>query len=115
MNKPRFGELEVISRAPAGPAHETPLLFIHGAYTGAWCWDEYFLAHFASLGYTSYAVSLSGHGKSRGRAYLDSFSIADYVEDVAEVVDRHAERDRFVKPWTSFDALAEGARRRAGR
>ena len=88
MNKPRFGELEVISRAPAGPAHETPLLFIHGAYTGAWCWDEYFLAHFASLGYTSYAVSLSGHGKSRGRAYLDSFSIADYVEDVAEVVDR---------------------------
>jgi len=27
---------------------------------------------------------------------------------LAEVVDRHAEGDRFVKPWTSFDALAEG-------
>ena len=25
-----------------------------------------------------------------------------------EVVDRHAEGDRFVKAWTSFDALAEG-------
>jgi hypothetical protein len=27
---------------------------------------------------------------------------------LAEVVDRHAEGDRFVKTWTSFDALAEG-------
>lgn len=27
---------------------------------------------------------------------------------LAEVVDRHHEGDRFVKPWTSFDALAEG-------
>lgn len=27
---------------------------------------------------------------------------------LAEVVDRHAEGDRFVKPWTSFDPLAEG-------
>ena len=27
---------------------------------------------------------------------------------LAEVVDRHAEGDRFVKAWTSFDALAEG-------
>jgi hypothetical protein len=27
---------------------------------------------------------------------------------LAEVVDRHAEGDRFVKTWTSFDPLAEG-------
>ena len=27
---------------------------------------------------------------------------------LAEVVDRHAEGDQFSKPWTSFDALAEG-------
>ena len=26
---------------------------------------------------------------------------------LAEVVDRHAEGDRFVKTWTSFDALAQ--------
>lgn len=28
--------------------------------------------------------------------------------ELAEVVDRHAEGDRFVKPWTSFDPLAAG-------
>ena len=27
---------------------------------------------------------------------------------LAEVTDRHSEGDRFVKPWTSFDPLAEG-------
>ncbi len=27
---------------------------------------------------------------------------------LAEVIDRHAEGDRFVKPWTSFDPLAAG-------
>ena len=90
MNRARFGDLEVLCRSPEGEAHETPLLFVHGAYTAAWCWDEFFLRHFAAQGYTAYAVSLSGHGGSRGRAYLDSFSIADYVDDVAEVVDKLA-------------------------
>jgi len=86
MNNSRFGDLEVLCHTPAGVAHETPLLFIHGAYTGAWCWDECFMPWFAEQGYSCYALSLSGHGRSRGRAYLDSFSISDYVDDVAEVV-----------------------------
>lgn len=88
MNRSRFGDLEVIVRTPAdGPAHRTPLLFVHGAYTAAWCWDEHFLPYFAQLGYTCYAVSLSGHGDSRRGGYLDGFSIANYVDDVAAVVE----------------------------
>lgn len=35
MNRARFGDLEVICRAPAGAARPTPLLFVHGAYTAA--------------------------------------------------------------------------------
>lgn len=65
-----------------------PLLFVHGAYAGAWCWDEHFLSFFADAGYASYAVSLTGHGGSRGRERLDHLSIADYVADVAEVAGR---------------------------
>ncbi|THF59390.1 alpha/beta hydrolase [Pseudothauera rhizosphaerae] len=87
MNTNRFGDLEVLCRAPAGRhIRPTPLLFVHGAYTGAWCWDEHFLPWFAAQGWTSYAVSLSGHGASRRRAPLDSFSLDDYVADLAEVV-----------------------------
>jgi pimeloyl-ACP methyl ester carboxylesterase len=86
MNRGRFGKLEVLSRTPASLPKPRPLLFIHGAFTGAWCWEEHFLPFFAEAGYASYAVSLSGHGHSRGREYLDSMSIADYVADVVEAV-----------------------------
>jgi pimeloyl-ACP methyl ester carboxylesterase len=85
MNTTRFGDLEVLCHAPARPSHSTPLLFIHGAYVSAWCWEEHFLPWFAARGWTAYAVSLSGHGHSRKRDHLDSYSIDDYVRDVAEV------------------------------
>lgn len=83
----RFGALEVLAHSPEGRApHPVPLLFIHGAYTGAWCWDEHFLPWFAERGYAAYALSLSGHGGSRRAGLLDNFSIADYVADVEAVV-----------------------------
>lgn len=87
MNNARFGDLEVIARTPSkGAPHPTPLLFVHGAYTGAWCWDEHFLAYFSARGYGTYALSLSGHGASRRGGHLDGFSLQDYVADVAEVI-----------------------------
>ena len=84
----RFDGLEVLTSIPDGklPVHKTPLLFIHGAYTAAWCWEEHFMPWFASQGYFCYALSLSGHGTSRGRKQLDNFGINDYVDDVATVV-----------------------------
>lgn len=88
MKAARFGELEVIAGLPQGAPRPTPLLFIHGAYAAAWCWEEHFLPFFAEAGYAAYAVSLSGHGGSRGRDRLDSFGIDHYVADVAEVAAR---------------------------
>lgn len=85
MSHSRFRNLEVLARVPSAPVKPVPLLFVHGAFTGAWCWDEHFLPFFAAAGYASYAVSLSGHGGSRGRDRLDQLSIADYVADVTEV------------------------------
>lgn len=79
--------LEVITRLPQqARKNSPPLLFIHGAYTAAWCWAEHFLTFFAAAGYACHAVSLSGHGRSRRRDILDSYSIDDYVGDVAEVI-----------------------------
>ena len=81
-------DLEVLHRPaqPAGADHP-PLLFVHGAFCGAWCWDEHFLPWFAQRGFDAHAVSLSGHGGSPGREQLDSFSVADYVADVRRVVE----------------------------
>ncbi|MGB1582023.1 MAG: alpha/beta hydrolase [Nevskiales bacterium] len=77
--------LEVISRNPQGPAKNTPLLFVHGAWHGAWCWQEYFLDWFAAQGFASYALSLRGHGNSGGAPQLRWASLNDYVADVASV------------------------------
>lgn len=86
MNTPRLQTREVLVHIPQqGTAHATPLLFVHGAFTAAWCWNEHFLPFFAAAGYPAYALSLSGHGASPGRERLDSLSISDYVNDVAAV------------------------------
>ncbi len=65
------------------PSCRPPLLFVHGAFCGAWIWAEHFLPFFAEAGFRGIAVSLSGHGRSAGRKQLDSFGLADYVADVA--------------------------------
>src|SRR5438445_2288922 len=76
--------LEIISRQPATPNGAPPLLFVHGMWHGAWCWDEHFLPCFADHGYAAHAVSLRGHGRSDLHGSLKFVSIADYVGDVAE-------------------------------
>lgn len=78
-------ELEVISRLPKIRQQRPPLLFVHGAFSAAWCWDEYFLPYFAKHGYPAYAVSLRGHGGSDGIEKLHFASLADYVADVVQV------------------------------
>lgn len=78
--------LELIVRKPTDHTKKTPLLFIHGAWHGAWCWDQYFLPYFAEQGYEVYAPSLRGHGKSGGSERLRWSSATDYVADVAETV-----------------------------
>jgi pimeloyl-ACP methyl ester carboxylesterase len=82
------GRLELLESTPLAPEHPHVLLFLHGAFTGAWCWAEYFLPHFAAQGYACYALSFRGHGASRGRDALMSSGIQDYVEDVFEAVNR---------------------------
>lgn len=78
-------QLEVISKRPAGGGRPTPLLFVHGAWHGAWCWDEYFLDYFTGQGYHVHALSLREHGNSEKRGRLRWTTIADYVADVAQV------------------------------
>jgi pimeloyl-ACP methyl ester carboxylesterase len=56
--------LEVIDKGSCTDAHPVPLLFVHGGWHGAWCWDDHFLDFFADAGYRAVAVSLRGHGTS---------------------------------------------------
>jgi pimeloyl-ACP methyl ester carboxylesterase len=75
--------LETITRAPKNQTHKTPLLFVHGMWHGAWCWDEFFLPYFADNGYHVTALSLRGHAGSEGK--IRGNTIANYVSDVEQV------------------------------
>jgi len=79
-------KLEIISTEPKGTARPVPILFVHGLWHGAWCWEKHFMPYFAENGYAAYALSLRGHGGSESPAHFRWMSIADYVKDVAQVV-----------------------------
>ena len=75
--------LELIDKGACAAGHPAPLLFVHGGWHAAWCWDDQFLNFFADNGFRAVAVSLRGHGGSTRSTSLNACSIADYVDDVA--------------------------------
>lgn len=78
--------LEVIDKGSCSAAHPAPLLFVHGGWHAAWCWEN-FLDFFADAGYRAVAMSLRGHGTSPTATPLHKVSIADYIADVRSVAD----------------------------
>lgn len=80
-------KLEVISRGSADGTARPSLLFIHGGFHGAWCWDEYMLPWFGARGWHANALSLRGHGNSDGHADIRRWTMDDYAADVMEVLE----------------------------
>jgi pimeloyl-ACP methyl ester carboxylesterase len=78
--------LELLSLGEPEPTHRPPLLFVHGAYSGAWVWEPHFMPWFAAKGWACHAMSLRGHGKSTGRKRVEEFGIRDFVDDVLAVI-----------------------------
>jgi len=82
--------LELRSHKPTRATRKPPLLFVHGGYCDAWCWDRFFLPWFAEHGHAAHALSLRGHGTSSGAEALFLAGLDDYVADVEEVSARIA-------------------------
>lgn len=78
-------DLEIKIKKANKKSESPPLLFIHGAWHGAWCWEN-FLNYFPQKGFDCFAPSLCGHGKSGNNKSLKITRIDDYVENVFNVV-----------------------------
>jgi pimeloyl-ACP methyl ester carboxylesterase len=61
----------------------TPLVLVHGAWHGAWCWEEHFVPFFRRAGFAVHTLNLREHGDAVNRGRLRWVGIADYVRDVA--------------------------------
>ncbi|WP_445160153.1 alpha/beta hydrolase [Mycobacterium sp. Dal123C01] len=77
--------LEVIDKGKPSRGHRHPLLFVHGGFQGAWCWDAHFLDFFAERGFRVVAPSYRGHGGSPVDKPLRLCSISDFVADVSSI------------------------------
>lgn len=67
----------------------TPLLFVHGAYTGSWMWSKY-IPHFVKEGYTCYVMNMRSHYKSRIMD-MTKITFEDYIEDIKTVINECSE------------------------
>ncbi|MGE8629607.1 alpha/beta hydrolase [Achromobacter denitrificans] len=74
----------VLGAAP--PDGRPGLLFVPGAYHGAWCYAHY-LAYFAAAGLACAALDVRGHGALAQDATFPSTTIADLGQDVADALD----------------------------
>lgn len=66
--------------------HSSSVLLVHGAWHGAWCWENNFLNYFAERGFETHAMDIRGHGKSPAKKSMRWNRISDYVDDVLSVV-----------------------------
>jgi pimeloyl-ACP methyl ester carboxylesterase len=80
-------ERELLHVAAAdAPDDRPPLLFVHGMNHGAWSWREHWMPAAAERGWSSYAVSLRGHGGSGGHDDLRRWKFRDYEHDVMQAI-----------------------------
>ena len=78
---------ELLEAVPEHPvAGRPPLLFVHGAWHGAWCWQEHWLPAVAAAGWHGVAVSLRGHGASERPARFDLATLRHYEHDVLQAI-----------------------------
>lgn len=77
--------IELIDKGQTSEKHPHPLLFVHGAWHAAWCWDEHFLDFFAVRGFRVLAPSLRGHGGSPLDKSLRMCSISEFLSDIEAV------------------------------
>jgi len=52
---------DLVEKKAVTKSTHPPILFIHGAWHGAWCWEP-LMAYMSRQGFDCYALNLPGHG-----------------------------------------------------
>lgn len=80
-------EINLIKGKPEISKKNQPaLVFVHGAWHGAWCWQEHFIPFFTQNGYECYAFDLPKHGASKDPKGINQYRIADYLNHLELVL-----------------------------
>lgn len=71
---------------PEGRKFKSPLILVHGLWSGSWCWRSW-ATQFCNLGWECWAVNLRGRYGDRAHQILERLSFQTCVEDLEQVVD----------------------------
>jgi len=81
----RIAGLAVDVSPPEKPKFKSPLILIHGLWSGSWCWNLW-ATHFSNLGWECWAINLKGRADRQGRAAVAGLTFADCLEDLKGVI-----------------------------
>ena len=81
-----LGPARLHSSAAAAVDARPPVLLVHGAYHGAWCWETW-ADRLVSEGRTVHALDLRGHGGLEPDAAFRTAGVEEMVEDVVAAID----------------------------
>jgi pimeloyl-ACP methyl ester carboxylesterase len=81
-----MAQLEYVVSYPKVRRYAIPLLLMHGAWHGAWCWHDA-MVDFAARGFEVHAISWRGHGASQVPRAFNLVSLRDYVADLALAIE----------------------------
>ena len=70
---------------PEQAKFRSPLLLVHGVWSGAWCWMSW-ATHFSNLGWDAIAVDLRRRSPENPSGQLKGLSLSDCVRDLGEVI-----------------------------
>ncbi len=79
-------QLEIVRAHPSKKTTKPPIVFVHGMWHGAWCWESNFMRRFVDAGYPCIALSMPGHGSSPAPERINSLGMKVYIEALADVI-----------------------------
>lgn len=80
-----IGDLLVDVSPPEKPKFKSPLILIHGLWSGSWCWQSW-ATHFSNLGWECWAVNLKGRFEEKRDQVLKQLKFQGCVEDLKKVI-----------------------------
>lgn len=87
VHKTMIGHIHTIQKQPKQQSqNKPPVLLLHGAWHGAWCWEGNYLDYFADAGHETWAMDLSGHGESGKKKSLRFTTVDDFLADITSVI-----------------------------
>jgi hypothetical protein len=85
---PNGTKAQVISSIPTTTQRKPPILFLHGSFHGAWCWQEKYIPFFVGMGYPCIAYSWRGTGGTPAGDGIKKVKIVeDHCEDLQSLLD----------------------------